>query len=205
MIPRIIHTAWFGRGEKADHFKRCIESWHAVHPDWEFMEMNEDTLPEPWRSSPYIQGVLSRGEWVKATELARLVSLAEFGGVYMDCDVETVRTFERFRNDQFFAGFVMENGVELINGAVMGSQKGSHAASFLLANFPALTEGAMNTHVYGPTFIDGMLRRLPPNVWTKYPPEFFYPYHWTQTPEQAEMTPNTHAVHHWAKSWVGKY
>ena len=38
MIPKIIHNAWFGRAEKSDLFKRCIESWHRIHPDWDYVE-----------------------------------------------------------------------------------------------------------------------------------------------------------------------
>ena len=44
MIPKKIHYVWFGRGEKSDKIKHCIESWKKYLPDYEIKEWNEDNF-----------------------------------------------------------------------------------------------------------------------------------------------------------------
>ena len=44
MIPKIIHYCWFGRAEKPESVKACIDTWRAVMPDYEIREWNEDNF-----------------------------------------------------------------------------------------------------------------------------------------------------------------
>ena len=44
MIPKKIHYIWFGKGEKNDRIKHCIESWEKYLPDYEIIEWNEDNF-----------------------------------------------------------------------------------------------------------------------------------------------------------------
>ena len=205
MIPRILHSAWFGGGEKTDLFKRCIDSQRAVHPDWTFIETNEDNFGL-WMQTPYVRAVLQRGDWVKATELARLVALQDVGGVYCDCDVEVLRPFDTLiaddaRHRGFFLG---RESAKYLNGAVMGAEPGHPVVTQLVRRFPAATDGRLGAHAYGPAFLTREIRRLKAAAHV-LPPDFFFPYDFTQTPDQMVLTPNTYAAHHWAMSWVGKY
>jgi mannosyltransferase OCH1-like enzyme len=206
VIPHIIHTAWFGRGEKADHFKRCMDTWPRIHPDWQIIETNEDSLPAKLMESRYVKSVLERREFVKVTELARIWALYKHGGIYMDCDVELLKPLDSLLDQDFFIG---REDAEHINGAVIGSAAGGGTIHFLLDAFvhgPLTTEGRQPANVYGPHFLQRAItiyEAVGHSVMI-YPPEFFYPYNWNQTPEQAVITPNTYCMHRWAKSWVGK-
>lgn len=202
MIPKIIHNAWFGRGKKADHFKRCMDTWHVIHPDWQYMETNEDTLDPLLASTPYIKGVLERGEFVKATELGRIAALYAYGGIYLDADVEVIKPLDGLLDNEAFIG---REDDKHVNGAVMGSQPGNGFLHHLVFGFPAFTDGELPANHYGPLYLTKMLaiwQRQGDGVVTVYPPEFFYPYNWDQKLEDAVITPQTVAIHHWAKSWV---
>ena len=74
MIPKRIINAWFGRGKKSAMFERCLASQARVS-GWEVIEINEDTIDPEILNTPYYRGVLGRGEYVKATEYARLWGL----------------------------------------------------------------------------------------------------------------------------------
>jgi hypothetical protein len=58
-------------------------------------------------------------------------------------------------------------------------------------HYPEATATVMLTRVFEPL----------PGV-TLFSPERFYPYLWDQTPDEAEITDATYAMHHWAKSWL---
>lgn len=202
MIPRNVISAWFGKGEKSDFFKSCIESWHRVLPDWKFIEMNEDTMPDRVMQSNYMTSVLERKEFVKATEVGRLVGLQLHGGVYLDADVEVLKPFDPLLNQEFF---IAREDAAWINGAVIGSVPAGKIVTSLIKTFPLHTEGREGAHKYGPGFLTPELIALGHGFDKVLPPEYFYPYLWNQTREQAVVTKNTYAMHHWAKSWVGKY
>lgn len=213
MIPKIIHSAWFGGGEKSALFKRCMAGWRAMLPDWEFREINEENLGEAGES-PYIQSVLARREFVKATELARLVALERDGGIYLDCDVEVLQPLTPLLDNHFFIGRQPDLGLgphphkENINGAVIGSVPGGRVIQYLLSRFPTFGPGELPVNHYGPRFLSACTQVLPAYLgsqwredFTVYPPEYFYPYGFTQDLTDAVITPNTFAIHHWAKSW----
>ena len=44
MIPKIIHYCWFGRNEKSEKIKFCMDSWKKYLPDYEIIEWNEDNF-----------------------------------------------------------------------------------------------------------------------------------------------------------------
>ena len=44
MIPKIIHYCWFGKKEKPDSVKKCIQTWRKNCPDYIIKEWNEDNF-----------------------------------------------------------------------------------------------------------------------------------------------------------------
>ena len=44
MIPKRIYYCWFGRGEKSDLIKKCINTWKKYCIDYEIIEINEDNF-----------------------------------------------------------------------------------------------------------------------------------------------------------------
>lgn len=204
VIPKRIINAWFGRGKKSDLFRYCLDTQRKVS-GWDVIEINEDTIDPRVMESKFYKGVLGRGEFVKATEYARLWGLAEYGGVYMDADVELLRPIDHLLDAHFFIG---REDDDHLNGAVMGSIQRSVVATALLDCFPLDTDGKESSHFYGPGLLTRELAGLPKGKYGKHliehPPDFFYPSHW-RTPHKIDLTTNTVAHHRWAKSWVGKY
>ncbi len=192
-------SAWFGPAApliQSDLFKRCIESWHVTHPDWNFINIGEESLPAQIRESPYVKGVLSRGEYVKATEVARLYGLWKHGGVYVDYDVELLKSFDPLRYDRDF--FIGREDHETINGAVMGSAAYGAVITKLLSSFPLDSDGRRSPPQYGPVYLTEFFGKHPHEI---LPPEYFYPTHWRTKGLTHNHTDNTYAVHHWAASW----
>ncbi len=199
MIPRQILNAWFGRGEKADMFKRCLESQRRLCPDWPVVTIDEDTTE--LMAFPFMQAVVARKEWANACALARIFALWKHGGIYLDADVEVLRPLDDLLDAKFFTGWEDE---QYICDATMGSEQGGAIITDLFNAFPKHTEGKAGAHTYGPTFYTTQLQQRKDEGLVVYPPEYFYPAHW-RSPHVPHITPNTYTYHHWMKTWVGKY
>lgn len=105
MIPKVIHYCWFGRGKKNKAMKKCIKSWRKFFPDYEIKEWNEDNYDV--QKNSYIRDAYNAKKYAFVSDYARFDILYTEGGIYLDTDVEIIKSFDDI----------------LINGAFMGCEK----------------------------------------------------------------------------------
>ena len=86
MIPKVIHYCWFGRNEKSDLIKRCIESWQKYCPEYQIIEWNENNFDV--NTCEYTREAYLARKWAFVSDYARLKIIFENGGIYLDTDVE---------------------------------------------------------------------------------------------------------------------
>lgn len=103
-IPKIIHYCWFGQSPLPEKAQHCIASWKKFCPDYEIMEWNEQKI-NLLSAPPYVQQAYAAQKWAFVADYVRLHALIKFGGIYMDTDVELIRSFEPLMNQEAFAGF----------------------------------------------------------------------------------------------------
>ena len=102
-IPKKIHFCWLGENEKTDLVKRCIESWRIKLPEYEIIEWNEKNFDFN-NSNTYVKQALKRKRWAFVTDYMRLKILYDHGGIYLDTDVEVIKSFDTLLNDNSFIG-----------------------------------------------------------------------------------------------------
>lgn len=103
-IPKSIHYCWFGGKPKPKLAERCIKSWKKYCPDYKIVEWNEENFD--LSSAPdYVQQAKAAGRWAFITDYVRLRALTEYGGIYMDTDVELIKPLDPYLKHQAFAGF----------------------------------------------------------------------------------------------------
>lgn len=120
MIPKIIHYCWFGRSSKPDLAEKCIMSWEKYCPDYEMIEWNEDNFDIS--SAPlYVRQAYEAKKWAFVTDYVRLWAMVNYGGIYMDTDVEVVKSLDGFLGHRAFSGF--EDTDKIITG-IMACEKG---------------------------------------------------------------------------------
>jgi len=120
MIPKIIHYVWLGKGEKNERIKQCIDSWKKYLPDYEIKEWNEDNFNINYNE--FTKKSYESKKYAFTSDVARLWALYNYGGIYMDTDVEVYKPLDEFLNEKGFTGF------EAINYpvcATMGAEKGN--------------------------------------------------------------------------------
>lgn len=111
MIPKIIHYCWFGGKPKPDGVKNFIDSWRKYCPDYEIREWNESNFNI--NENDYCREAYESQKWAFVVDYARLVILYRFGGIYMDTDVEIIKSFNPLLQLNGFMCFEDPNNVSI--------------------------------------------------------------------------------------------
>ena len=118
MIPKIIHYIWFGDKGFEEVEKKCLASWKKYCPDYEIKLWNEDNF-DLKGAGIYAQQAYDEKQWAFVSDVARLYVLKEYGGIYMDTDMEVVRPLDDFLELPAFMGFEIESE---ISTGIIGSE-----------------------------------------------------------------------------------
>lgn len=102
-IPKVIHYIWFGGSEKKELHLRCIESWKKHCPDYEILEWNETNYDI--HKNKYTEQAYERKKWAYVSDYARLDILYQYGGIYLDTDVELLKSMDALLTTEAFLCF----------------------------------------------------------------------------------------------------
>lgn len=108
-IPKIIHLCWFGKGSYPPLAEMCIKSWKTLLPEYEIMLWNEESFDVGCCS--YTKKAYEEGRWAFVSDYARLKVLYEYGGVYMDTDLEVIQNFSHLLEGRQFVSSYIEGGL----------------------------------------------------------------------------------------------
>lgn len=143
MIPKIIHYCWFGKGEMPALYIKCMDSWKKILPEYEVRCWNENTFDI--NSNQYVKEAYGNKKYAFVTDYVRLYALYNYGGIYMDTDVEVKKPLDRFLNDAAFSGFEKKDSVPT---GIMASEKGNGVIKSLLEDYDTmrfvLEDGTLN-------------------------------------------------------------
>jgi len=116
LIPKKIHYFWFGNNPKNELHKKCMESWKKFAPDYEIIEWNETNCNV--NECAYVKEAYEAKKWAFVADYFRIQKIYEYGGIYVDTDVEFVSDISPLRLNSLFFGFETKTG---INAAVFGA------------------------------------------------------------------------------------
>lgn len=210
MIPKIVHYVWVGPSPFPEDAAVRVDAWRRMLPDYEFMFWHEGTIDFTPRFVRQAYGV---GAYNRVANYVRFAALEQFGGVYMDHDVELLKPFDPMLSDGFFAGFQTWDTtvVDVVNTAIMGAEPGHPLTRRMLAALDMRNGADEVGSGTGPGLLSRVLREDGPlapqdtpfdfHGVKLYPPCYFYPYEWFDSFDPACVTPDTVAIHHWAALW----
>lgn len=208
MIPKIIHYCWFGRGQKPDSVLKYMESWHKFLPDYEFKEWNEDNFDVS--QNLYVKEAYENRKFAFVTDYVRLYALYTEGGIYMDTDVEVLKSYDPFLHHNAFSGFETDGNVPT---GMMAAEKGSIWAKELLDGYNdrhfVLPDGTLdfttNTTVITNYMVNKGLKLNNkyqdfPGLCTFYPAVYFCPK--DHRTGKIRLSDESVCIHHFAGSWL---
>lgn len=154
----IIHSFWFSGEEKPDLYKRCIESWYKYCPDFKIMEWNSENYDVT--KNIYMREAFEHRKWAFVSDYARLDILYQYGGIYMDMDVELINSLTPLLNAQSFFCRQEDGMIEL--GSGFGVQAGDSLIGEMLATYKnrklILKNGEMDKTPQ-PEWLDDVLKK----------------------------------------------
>lgn len=103
MIPKIIHYCWFGKGLMPQSQKDCIKGWRRLMPDYTIMRWDESTFD--LTAHPLAAAACRVKRYALASDICRYNVLAQFGGIYLDTDVELFQRLDPYLDCNFFSAF----------------------------------------------------------------------------------------------------
>ena len=106
MIPPKIHYIWFGGKPLPESVVKYIDSWKTYCPDYEIIRWDESNFDV--HCCKYVEEAYNAKKWAFVSDYARFYALYTDGGIYLDTDMEMVRSFEPLRKHKAFFGFASE-------------------------------------------------------------------------------------------------
>lgn len=137
-IPKKIHYCWFGRGQKSELIKKCMDSWKKYCPDWEIIEWNEDNIDV--NCCPYSARAYKKKLWGYVPDPLRMKIIYEHGGVYLDTDVELVHSLDELCEYSSWFGYGTDTQVN--TGSGFGAEKGNPFIKKILDHYMSLSESS---------------------------------------------------------------
>lgn len=191
-IPKVIHYCWFGRGEKSELMLKCMDSWKKFCPDWKIIEWNEDNFNPNF--CPYAEKAYKQKRYGFLTDAARLQIVYEHGGVYLDTDVELIRSIDELLDNGAWFAYGMVK--EINTGFGFGAEQGNWMVKRLLDNYKGFPK---NTHFDVCTTIDT-------KVFHKYYSGFAADHDVSQVYNGVLIINNIwrYVIHHYTGSWRSK-
>ena len=119
MIPKIIHLCWLSGDKYPAKIAKCIASWKKHLPDYEIMLW--DTKRFDLNTSNWVKQAFEAKKYAFAADYIRFYALHNFGGIYLDSDVEVLKSFNPLLDLPYFVGAEKAGTPE---AAIMGAEKG---------------------------------------------------------------------------------
>ena len=110
MIPKKIHYCWFGGNPLPELAQKCIASWKKYCPDYEIIEWNESNFD--LNCCAYVKEAYEAKKWAFVSDVARLYALVNYGGIYMDTDVEVIRPIDDLLQYEAVSGFEAKDRIQ---------------------------------------------------------------------------------------------
>lgn len=187
--------------------KDCIASWHKYMPDWEYKLWNEDNFDV--NSVPYVKEAYEARKYAFVSDYVRLYALLVDGGVYMDTDVEVLKSYDSLLKLTGFCGYEGTKNHPIGTGVIASIPEGkwvrhqlseynnihfvfSDGAFDLKTNPVRITE-SMKTKGFVP---DGRYQIF--EDMHIFPVDYFCP---RQTTGEFLLTVNTYCDHHFMGTW----
>ena len=207
-IPKIIHYCWFGNNDKPTIVKKCIESWKENLSDYEIIEWNEETFNIECNN--FVKEAYEKKMYAFVSDYVRVYALYNYGGIYLDTDVEVFKKFDDLLENDSFWGFEEE---DYIATSTIGAKKGNKLIKKFLDSYEnksflkedgsidTLTNVAIVSKIISNLGVklDGTFQKVE-NIAAVYPQEYFSPYDYINC--YSKKTDKSYAMHHFYKSWL---
>ena len=214
MIPKIIHYCWLRSDSIPESLQKCMDSWKKFLPEYEFVHWNFERFPRG--KSKWVDEAFDNKKYAFAADYIRLYALYNYGGIYLDMDVEVLKNFDPFLDLKTFVCW--QNEMPGLEVAAMGAEKGAQWIKMCLDRYENRSfvkpNGSFDMKVL-PSVVEDILRKNAVSLpcvndvaaakekenegVPVFSCDFFSPKSYKTG--KISVTGNTYCIHHFAGSW----
>lgn len=215
MIPKVIHLCWLSGDPYPAKISRCLSTWEKYLPDYEVMLW--DSKRFDLESSIWVKQAFEKKKYAFAADYIRFYALYNYGGIYLDSDVEVLKSFDDLLDLPYFMGAEKAQTPE---AAIIGAEKGCDWIKACLDYYkdrPFINDdGSLNIKTVPDIMISQIKQIKPIRVLSlkdslnirqlnmekevlEFHDAFFSPKIFDS--REVEITPYTYAIHHYQNSW----
>lgn len=207
-IPKKIHYIWLGGKAIPATLQRCIDSWKKYCPDYEIIQWNENNYDIS--KNAYMREAYENKAYGFVPDYARLDILYNYGGIYMDTDVELIKPLDDLLGLEAFCCVEKWQTINFggCSGAVAHHQMIKRFLDARKDEHYIDKDGRINKNTCGYTDtktaihygyqLNGLAQKVENMMILPY--EFFHPYDYMSG--RCLVTENTHGIHHFNGGWL---
>ncbi len=204
MIPKVIHYCWFGGNPLPETAIKCIESWKKFCPDYEIKQWSEENYDI--NKIQYVKEAYQEKKYAFVTDVARLDIIYHEGGIYLDTDVEIIKSLDQLLDNSLYLG--METTGRVNTGLGFGAEP-KH--KFVKDNLNLYADIPFVSNITCVTYTTNMLKRYGLRNRNELqqletilvlPTEYLCPL--ILETNRLKITENTYSIHHYDMSWKDK-
>ncbi len=208
-MKKYIHYCWFGGKPLSKLAQKCLRSWKKYLPNCEIIRWDESNCDI--NECKFTKEAYESKKWAMVADYFRTKAINEYGGLYLDTDVEITKDISNLLDNTTFLG-IEETGA--VNAAVWYEKNhNSYLAEKLLEiyqSFDGFDIKQIN-NISIPKLITKILldcgykdgenkKQILKHDITIYPRDYFYPL--TMDRSDSMFTDNTCMIHYYDASWI---
>jgi glycosyltransferase involved in cell wall biosynthesis len=194
-IPKQIYSVWFSEEPIPQQIQKILDSQKIE--GYKHILFTLDTMPAC--QDGYFKEAIKAKKWVKACDYLRAWVLYNFGGIFLDADMEILpgKNFDDMLNDKMFVGRE-ENG--FLGYSLVGSMPKHPAFKEYLETVVKNFKGDDDKFFESSQELFSHLVLEEPRKDVKvYPALYFFPYNWQKG--SIDVKPYTKTFHHFYHTW----
>ena len=206
-IPKIIHYCWFGDSQIPEKCLDYIYEWSRICSDYKVVCWNLDNYD--YTKSKFTLEAYKKKQWAFLSDYARIDIINTYGGIYLDVDVQIIKSFDAFLSYNAFFGMEtsFDRHLYVSTGVGFGAEKNNPILNELLLLYDYHFEVSGFCLIPCPIFQKkifvqhGFKEKKKIQVldtFVLFPPEYFSP---LDCFGKLKTTKNTVSIHHYLGSW----
>lgn len=210
MIPKKVHYIWLGGRPKDKLTEICLLTWKEKMPEYEFIEWNEKNLDldKISKECEYFAECRKRNLYAFMADYLRIKILYEQGGIYIDTDVQAIRSLDPLLDRELLLGYeecTIDTVKKQIGTGFIAAEKKNW---FIEKIYNFYNKEIMDSNLFViPMIITDIYERLTDEEKNRieiFSKEYFAPYDaGLGVDSKTLITDNTYVIHWFSYSWGG--
>jgi mannosyltransferase OCH1-like enzyme len=199
MIPKTIHYCWFSNDAFPDEFKKYMGTWmeKLIGYDMILWDSKRFNINEHL----WVKQAIEAKKYAFAADYIKFYSLYNYGGIYLDSDVEVIKSFDDLLDTDILLAYENDK-TKKIEGGILGAKKHSAFIKRCLDYYHNRqfieSDGSYDMRVL-PQIMREILAENNYHI-NVYPSEYFTANNWETG--IIKITSKTYSIHHFAGSWL---